>query len=93
LFPKASNEAVFEFPRDCGSTFRFRIRRSPVFGEIGLPDCGRITKIPPTLRSLVTFSGIQLAEPELGRVDGFDQDEAECESDEGAVVLRGFLAS
>ena len=31
--------------------------------------------------------------PTLGRVDGFDQDEAECESDEGAVVLRGFLAS
>jgi hypothetical protein len=29
----------------------------------------------------------------LGRVDGFDQDEAECESDEGAEVLRGFLAS
>ena len=29
----------------------------------------------------------------LGRVDGFDQDQAECESDEGAVVLRGFLAS
>ena len=29
----------------------------------------------------------------LGRVDGFDQDESECESHEGAVVLRGFLAS
>ena len=29
----------------------------------------------------------------LGGVDGFDQDESECESHEGAVVLRGFLAS
>jgi hypothetical protein len=29
----------------------------------------------------------------LGRVDGFDQDESECESHKGAVVLRGFLAS
>ena len=29
----------------------------------------------------------------LGRVDGFDQDEAESESDEGSVILRGLLAS
>ena len=29
----------------------------------------------------------------LGRVDGFNQDEAECKGDEGSVVLRGLLAS
>jgi hypothetical protein len=29
----------------------------------------------------------------LGRVDGFDRDEAECQGYEGSVVLRGLLAS
>jgi hypothetical protein len=29
----------------------------------------------------------------LGRVDGFDQDEAGCKSHERTVVERGFLAS
>ena len=29
----------------------------------------------------------------LGRVDGFDRDEAECQGYEGGVVLRGLLAS
>ena len=29
----------------------------------------------------------------LGRVDGFDQDEAESKRDEGAVILRRLLAS
>jgi hypothetical protein len=29
----------------------------------------------------------------LGRVDGFDQDEAESKSHEGTVVARGLLAS
>ena len=29
----------------------------------------------------------------LGRVDGFDQDEAECERDERAIVACGLLAS
>src|SRR5262249_10301813 len=31
--------------------------------------------------------------PSLGRINGFDQDEAEGESDEGAVVSGGFFAS
>ena len=30
---------------------------------------------------------------QLGRVDGFNQDEAECQGYEGSVVLRGLLAS
>ena len=31
--------------------------------------------------------------PSLGRVDGFDQDEAESKRDERAVILRRLLAS
>ena len=64
LFPK-DQEAVYEFPRNCGSTFRFKVRRSPVFGEIGLPLGGPVTKIPAKLQPLVKYTGIQLAEPDL----------------------------
>jgi SIR2-like domain len=64
LFPQ-NHEASYEFPRNCGSSFRFKIRRSPVFGEIGLPQGGRVTKISATLQPLVKYRGIQLAEPEL----------------------------
>ena len=64
LFPKDS-VAVFEFPRNCGSTFRFKVRRSPVFGEIGLPQGGKVTNVPSALQPLIKYSGIQLAEPEL----------------------------
>lgn len=64
LFPQ-SPETVYEFPRNSGSTFRFRIRRSPVFGEIGLPEGGKVTRIPDALQPLVKYSGIQLKEPAL----------------------------
>jgi hypothetical protein len=33
------------------------------------------------------------AQLKLGRVDGFNQDQAECKGYEGSVVLRGLLAS
>jgi hypothetical protein len=65
LFSHKGSEAIFEFPRNCASSFRFKVRRSPVFGEIGLPHDGRVTKIPPALQPLVKYSGLQLAEPEL----------------------------
>jgi hypothetical protein len=64
LFPKDS-ETVYEFPRACGSSFRFKIRRSPVFGEIGLPEGGKATAIPPSLQPLIKYGGFQLTEPEL----------------------------
>ena len=53
----------------------------------------------PPLACNVCRQSIQVVAPgrragtTLGRVDGFDQDESECESHEGVVVLRGFLAS
>lgn len=65
LLPKGDSEAVFEFPRNCASTFRFKVRRSPMFGEIGIPEGGKVTRVPPALKPLVKYSGIQLAEPEL----------------------------
>jgi SIR2-like protein len=64
LFP-SGQEQVYEYPRNCGSSFRFKIRRSPVFGEIGLPQGGRPTSIPASLEPLIKYRGVQLSEPEL----------------------------
>ena len=64
LFPEG-HETVFEFPRGCGSSFKFKVRRSPVFGEIGLPQGGRATAIPSSVQPLVKYTGIQLGEPDL----------------------------
>jgi hypothetical protein len=36
---------------------------------------------------------IGMSTRELGRVDGFDQDEAESKGDKGGVVLIRFLAA
>jgi hypothetical protein len=38
-------------------------------------------------------TGMKMKPSSLGRVDGFDQDEAESMRDERAVILRGLLAS
>jgi SIR2-like protein len=64
LFPDGQ-EAVFEFPHGGGSSFKFRVRRSPVFGEVGLPQGGRVTEVPSSLRPLVKYAGVQLGEPDL----------------------------
>ncbi|MEM7677944.1 MAG: SIR2 family protein, partial [Myxococcota bacterium] len=57
-------EATFEFPANCGSSFRFKVRRSPVFGEIGLA-AGLTLNVSDKLRPLIKYSGIELGEPDL----------------------------
>ncbi len=64
LFP-GNREAVFDFPRHCGSSFKFKVRRSPVFGEIGLPQGGPAMSIPSSVQPLIKYSGVQLGEPDL----------------------------
>jgi SIR2-like domain len=64
LFPKSSS-GVFEFPRGVGSSFKFRIRRSPVFAQIGLPRGGKSVSIPENLRPLLKYKGLELPEPTL----------------------------
>ncbi len=41
----------------------------------------------------LSLAGLSASVRNLGRVDGFDRDEAECQGYEGSVVLRGLLAS
>lgn len=64
LFPKGKSP-IFEFPRNCGSTFKFKVRRSPVFAGIGLPPGSPFTKTPDNLQRLLKHSGFQLSEPKL----------------------------
>jgi hypothetical protein len=64
LFPKGQ-DAVFEFPDASGSGFKFRVRRSPLFAQIGLPAGGQHLALPGRMQPLVKHKGIQLAEPPL----------------------------
>ena len=64
FFPK-DQETAFEFPGRCGSTFKFRVRRSPVFGEIGLPQGGPPVRVLASLQPLLKYQGLQLPEPQL----------------------------
>lgn len=55
----------FEFPKNCGSTFKFTIRRSPAFGQIGLPRGQPCVNISDKIRPLVKHRGFELNEPQL----------------------------
>jgi hypothetical protein len=64
LFPK-DRPAAFEFPTGAGSGFKFFVRRSPVFAQIGVPSGGRSASIPQSLRPLLKYNGLELPEPTL----------------------------
>ena len=64
LFPKGA-PLTFEFPTGVGSAFKFRIRRSPIFAQIGLPRGGPGAALPQKLRPLLKHRGLELAEPTL----------------------------
>ena len=64
LFPKDLTP-VFDYPLGVASTFKFKVRRSPVFGKIGLPHGGRPANIPSSLTSLLKYRGLELGEPSL----------------------------
>ena len=64
LFPK-ERPSVFEFPSGTASSFKFRVKRSPVFGQIGLPHGGRPASISQSLRPLLKYKGLELSEPTL----------------------------
>jgi hypothetical protein len=64
LFPK-DRPSVFEFPSGRGSSFRFRINRSPIFAQIGLPHGGSSASTSDKLRPLLKYRGFALDEPTL----------------------------
>ena len=65
LFPKTSGIVDFEYPVGSGSSFKFRIRRSPVFAQIGQPHGRKSQSISQSLRPLLKYTGLELSEPRL----------------------------
>jgi hypothetical protein len=55
--------STFAFPQGEGSSFKFRVRRSPAFAKIGLPGGGANTPFCQ-LRPLLKY-GVQIAEPTI----------------------------
>jgi len=56
---------VFEYPRECNSTFRFRIRHAPVFASIGAKNDHRNIPLDDKIKPLIRQSGLLLEEPKL----------------------------
>lgn len=55
---------ILEYPKDSGSTFKFKVRRSPIFAGISRRNDPAIT-LPNGVKSLLKHRGIELTEPEL----------------------------
>lgn len=64
LFAK-ERPSIFAYPGNSGSTFKFRVRRSPVFGQIGMPHGSLSASISEGLRPLLRYKGFELNEPAL----------------------------
>jgi len=65
LFPGTGNLVTFVFPNDSDSSFRFRVRRSPVFAEIGSSNRFYPANLPDSAKRLVHHRGFELPEPAL----------------------------
>jgi hypothetical protein len=66
LFGKHKDSQVrFEFPNDCGSTFAFTVRRTPLFAEVGTSRGRQIPSIDSKFRTLIKQRGIEIGEPRL----------------------------
>jgi hypothetical protein len=55
----------FEYPANCGTPFRFQIRRVPVLARIMNRDRSREIRIQEKFKPLVVHAGVELKEPDL----------------------------
>lgn len=58
-------EETVEFPPNCGSPFKFRIKRIPALGEVMGPQRAHAIRVKDSVRQAMVHSGIELAEPSL----------------------------
>jgi len=68
LFVKEAKEkdaSTFEFPPGCGSTFRFELRRVPIFARLGSRSQGHSIPIKSEFQRLLKHSGVELDEPHV----------------------------
>jgi SIR2-like domain len=63
LFPDSPTH--FEYPVDCGSTFRFEVRHAPVFAQIAVADGERAAQLPPKVHTILRQRGFRVGEPPL----------------------------
>jgi hypothetical protein len=54
-----------EFPPNCGSTFRFKIRTAPQFAQIGLRARRKPIPVHDRIRPFIKQQGIEIPEPKL----------------------------
>jgi hypothetical protein len=64
LLPKKETNEV-EFPPNCGSTFRFKIRSVPLFAQIGARSRYKSIPINARFRPIIKQRGIEIPEPKL----------------------------
>lgn len=67
LIHKKKHEKIIdiEFPPNCGSTFRFRIRTAPQFAQIGSRTRKNPIPISDGIRPIIKQQGIEIVEPKL----------------------------
>ena len=61
----AADHPTFEFPPNCGSTFRFKVTRVPIMAKIGVRDQKPALFIKDKYRPAIRHSGMMVAEPNL----------------------------
>ena len=63
LFPNRGKN-VFEYPPNCGSTFKFKINRAPIFAGISGSGKSPVT-LTKNVQHIIKHRGIEIAEPQL----------------------------
>ena len=58
-------EENFEFPANCGSPFRFQIKRTPILAKMMSGDRSRQIRVQDKFEPLIMHTGVQLKEPDL----------------------------
>lgn len=58
-------QTTFEYPPECGSSFRFKVRQAPMFAGIGSKTIKKSIYIDDRMRSHIKQTGILLDEPKL----------------------------
>lgn len=65
LLLPAKGSFCIEYPPDCGSTFRFKIRTAPLFAQIGLRSRNKPIPVDERIRPVIKQQGIEIPEPNL----------------------------
>jgi hypothetical protein len=61
----AADQPTFEFPPNCGSTFKFKVTRTPIMAKIGVRDQNPALAIKDKYRPAIRHSGMIVLEPNL----------------------------